>query len=114
MDLEELAPRTLRDAALQALAGDLLPSDLDAFWQAWAAAAPLHVRLGLRLGLWSVCLAALPRRFRSLPRADQQALLARLVDHDRWLVRQLVLPLKLAAGFALAWHPDTRARLEPR
>ncbi|MET0344438.1 MAG: hypothetical protein ABW252_25720 [Polyangiales bacterium] len=79
-----------------------------------ASAGPL-ARLGMRLALWLVALAPMwyARRRGTMsnqPLAVRQALLAALLDHRAYAVRESALMLKLAASVALFASDAVRAR----
>lgn len=120
-------PRTTREAQyrdalmatlLPALEGELgarLPAygdvDLRAFWPAFEAAAPAHVRAGLRAASLSVGL--LPRLMgygRALPELDAE-------EREAFIVRAASLPgvavllevAKVVAGLAYFSHPEVQA-----
>ncbi len=72
-------------------------------------------RVGLRAALWLVALAPLwllhrPRAFRALSLAERQALLARLMEHAAYAVREAAFLLKLVACLALFANDALRAR----
>ncbi len=71
--------------------------------------------LGLRVGLWIAVFAPIwlwgrLRLSTSLPAAERAQLLAQLLRHRVFLVRELALLLKLAASFALMANAAVRAR----
>ena len=79
-----------------------------------ASAAPI-ARLGLRLALWLVALAPLwltrrPHTLTDCALGVRQALLAQLLDHPSFAVREAALVLKLAACLALFASDAVRAR----
>lgn len=99
--------------------GQLTPRDgevdyLHVFRRMHAGSTPL-AGLGLRLALWMVALAPfwLLGRFATisnLARAERTELLARLLHHTSFAVRELALLLKLTAAFALLGTPSVRER----
>lgn len=99
-------------AALSPREGDV--DYLRAFYDLREQARPI-ARLGVRLALWLVALAPvwLLGRARTLPRlslADRQALLARLLEHRVYFVREAAFLLKLTACVALFASEALRAQ----
>ena len=77
--------------------------------------ARLIARVGIRLGLWLVALAPvwLLGRARTMARLtlqQRQAVLARLLEHRAYPVREAAFLLKLCACLALFANEDVRAR----
>jgi hypothetical protein len=73
--------------------------------------------LGLRLALWMVVLAPLwflgrVGTFSALALRDRTELLARLLSHHSFVVRELTLLLKLSAAMALLGTASVRARTQ--
>ncbi len=117
------AERRWRDALCAALIppGRALPGiaavDTAPFWAEWERAAPPLLRFGARVAVWALTFAPLvvvgaPRLFPRLPRAAQERVLARAASSPSYLVRQLVVTLKLLACFAYLRDPSVRAALE--
>lgn len=72
-------------------------------------------RIGLRLALWLIALSPVwltgrPRTLTDCALRARQALLARLLDHRAFAVREAALVLKLAACLALFASDAVRAR----
>jgi hypothetical protein len=87
---------------------------LHVFRRMHAGSTPL-AGLGLRLALWMAALAPfwLLGRFATisnLARGERTELLARLLRHTSFAVRELALLLKLTAAFALLGTPSVRER----
>ena len=78
-------------------------------------ASTAKAALGLRLGLWIAALAPVwlfgkMRTMASLPQAHRAELLARLLAHRSFIVRELTLLLKLSACMAMFSRPALRER----
>ncbi len=99
--------------------GELAPEPgaidfLDTF-EGMLARARLQVRIGLRLALWLAALSPLwalhrLRSFAALSLPERQSLLARLLEHRVYAVREAALLLKLVACLALFANDALRAR----
>ena len=77
--------------------------------------ARLVARLGLRAALWMVALSPLwlahrARSFARLPLAERQLLLAQLMEHRVFAIREAAFLLKLVACLALFASDEVRAR----
>jgi hypothetical protein len=117
------ADRRWRDALLAAVIPRIDPEglpgleDLDPgrFFGELDRAAPPLLRFGFRAAVWvltfsPIFLLGKPRRFGALPPSDRDLLLGRAASSRLYLLRQLVLALKLVACFAYFQDPTLRAR----
>lgn len=106
--------RRWRDALVAAVLP--VPVGASGFWEAFAAAAPPELRLGLRAAVWILALSP-PwllgrwRTFGALGPDDRDRLLTLAAGHRRYLVRQLVELLKLVACLRAFEDPALRTRL---
>jgi hypothetical protein len=78
--------------------------------------APFHFLLGLRACLWAVMLAppfvlGRYRTFLGLPSDERLALLSRLGESDRYVVREMPLLFKTIACLAVCGLPDVQAKI---
>lgn len=127
LPLERRWARALMGAMLPATPGggpgiDAL--DLEPFWSDYERTAPPLVRLGLRASIW--ILTWLPllsgrglRPFHRLPAAQRDRLLCAWSESRWYLLRQLVMTVKVIVCFAAFRDPEVRraswrrAGLEP-
>lgn len=113
--------RRWRDALLGAMipGGGGWPSvgelDLAPFWTLYAATAPPLVRFGLRAAVlfltWLPLITRL-RPFHRLPPAARDHFLGRAARSRLYLVRQLVMTVKVVACLAYLRDPRVRALVE--
>ena len=85
--------------------------DLTTFWDIMHETAPVLLRLGLRVAVWSLtwrCLCWSLKPFHRLPDRQRDRLLQRWGASDGYLTRQLVMTLKVVACFA--FFSDTKTR----
>jgi hypothetical protein len=111
-----------RDAVLGAMlpASESIPGygDLDTsgFWERYPTAAPPLLRLGFRTAIWTLALWCFARH-RSSPGSvtmeDREKLLSDAANSRFFLLRQLVLVLKLIATMAAFRDPGLRKAADP-
>lgn len=101
----------------------MIPGPADAaarasFWDRFDAMAPPLLQIGLRASTWALYWGPIAwigrmRSFAGLDADGQDAVFARVARHRWYAIRQLVVPLKLVAAFAVSADPIGRARLLP-
>lgn len=114
--------RRWRDALLEAMipGGHGLPPltslELGGFWREYQATAPPLVRFGLRASVWLLTWLPLGklRPFHRLPAAARDRWLNRAARSRFYLLRQLVMTVKMIACLAYLTDGDVRAQLEAR
>ncbi len=85
-----------------------------AFWELYREAAPPVLRLGLRASVWALTWSAVPlagRPFHRLSPEKKDRFLNRRAASRLYLVRQLVMTLKLVGCFLWLSDDDVRARV---
>lgn len=98
--------------------GGLGSVPLEGFWASYQLAAPPLLRFGLRATvvlltvLAPLLLLGKPHLFPSLSPDNRDRLLERAASSRFYLVRQLVMTLKVLATFAFLRDPATRAAVE--
>ena len=88
--------------------------DLSEFWPRFAAAAPILLRAGVRAAVWTLTWAPLFKRgyghpFHVLPESRRDRYLAEASRSRTYLLRQMVLTVKVMACFA--FFSDARSRV---
>ena len=94
----------------------LMDLDLGAFWALYERAAPPLVRLGFRAAVWLLTLLPMVfghfRPFTSLGTAQRDAFLVSAAASSFYLVRQLVVTVKMFAAFAYFQDAGVRKLFE--
>ncbi|MBI4706238.1 MAG: hypothetical protein HY744_34510 [Deltaproteobacteria bacterium] len=111
-----LAAPAAQPPAAAALPG-LGELDLVPFWTAYERCAPPLLRLGVRVAVWVLSLApilvlAVPCLFTQLEPEERDRMLERAARSDWYVLRQMVVTLKLLACFAYFREPAVRALTE--
>ena len=86
-------------------------SDTRAFWLRYPRVAPPLLRLGFRIALWGLFAGSLARHWSGparLTAMQREALLAETASSPWYLLRQLVVVLKLIATLAAFTDPRVR------
>ena len=116
-DWERRALATIMETMLPAPSSDV-PSlgelDLSEFWQRFEATAPPMLRLGLRgatwgLGLGSVFLLGRAASFDALTLAERELLLERAAESPVFVLRQMVVVVKVVASMAYFHDSEVQA-----
>lgn len=98
------------------LPGPADPAARDAFWRRFDSGAPPLLQIGLRACTWALYWGPIAwiGRFASFGGLDadgRDAVFARVAGHRWYAIRQLIVPLKLVAAFAVSADPTGRPRL---
>jgi len=91
-------------------------ADTQAFWERYPQVAPTLLRLGFRAALWMLFARSLVRH-RATPGAisvsERESLLADSAESDLFLMRQLMVVVKLVATLAAFTDPEIRKAADP-